>query len=345
VGVPTVSSITPAIGLASGDSTVAIVGANFNTATDATAGELGECGPYVPGAPTTMQVLFGGVASPNVQVWSSTSLSALLPPGTPGPATVTLVNIDQTTGLPIGGESVAVPNGFTYQAPIHTSEYESDFTRAIKTLLSLFSTQLGIDVSLAVNTDYDATTGDELHVTQFAKLPGLVFVGPTTRENRFYSTNQQPTFDDGTISDEDGVSPAGFLETRVPYTIDIVFEVYGVSDTKGEVFNLESNFVMAMHRNKWLVMNRSATDPTKGSVRYEMDFEPQGQPKNTTVPNNSNIRAWMASIVVRGFNIEAFSGLTADGTSDPSQLIPAHAVIDHGHNADLVTLDVVPPSS
>ena len=348
---PTIASVTPSIGLASGDQLVTIEGTGFNVPVDV-AVPPGQPDPYDPASLATFtqtaMVLFDGVPATLVKVYSSTLLTCLLPPGNPGDATtpppgravsVQVINVAQGTTDPIPGESVTAANAFTYARPLHTTEYESDFARTIRTLLRLLKSQLLVDeVNYAVQTDYDPTTGDELHVTKFAKLPGIVLAGPDLRENRFYSLNEQPDYPDGTVSALDGVSPTGFLETRVPYTVDLVFDVIAASDTKTELLNLEANFVLFMHKNKYLSVQRSATDPSKGSVRYELDFEPFGQPKNTTTANNSNLRSWQARIVIRGFDLEAFSGLTLDGTSDPANLIPAHAVVDHGRAADVVRL-------
>lgn len=352
MAVPTITSLTPSIGLASGDQLITIAGTGFHVAVDEAPGVVNPADGMNPenDAPSirTVMVTFDGVASPLVKVYSSTLLTAILPPGNAGndtqappgrSVTVQVINVTQGTTTPIGGESVSAVNAFTYARPMHTTEYESALTYTVRIFLQLLKGQLLVDeVNYAVQTDYDPTTDDELHVTKFAKLPGIILVGPDLRENRFYSLNEQPTYPDGTTSKLDGVSPAGFLETRVPYTVDMVFQIIGVSDTKTELLNLMANFVMMMHKNKFLVVQRDAQDATKGTVRYELDFEPGGQPKNATMPNNSNLRSWEASVVIRGFDIEAFSGLTTDGTSDPANLIPAHAVIDHGRCADNVTL-------
>lgn len=352
MAVPTLVSLTPSIGLASGDQLITIVGTNFNVPVGAPPGTINGNDPYdaqsLGTVTQTAMVLFDGVPSPLVKVYSSTFLTALLPPGDPGPSstpppgravTVQILNVTQGTTNPIMGESVSVTSAFTYTRPIMTSEYESDFTRAVRTFIQLLKRQLIVDeVNWAVQTDYDEKTGDELHVTKFAKLPGIALVGPDLRENRFYSLNEQPDYPDGTISPLDGESSAGFLETRVPYTVDVLFTVIGASNNKAELLNLMANFIIVMHKNKWLRMDRSPTNAALGQVKYEMDFEPAGLPTTTTVPNNSNVRSWSAKIVIRGFDIESISGLAIDGTSDPSELLSAHAVIDHGRNADDVVL-------
>ena len=93
---------------------------------------------------------------------------------------------------------------------------------------------------------------------------------------------------------------------------------------KQELINLQANFVQFMHHTKFLHMDRSATDPTLGRVKYEMDVVTM--PHTTTIPNNSNVRAFMSEIVVRGFDIEAFSGVNAGETGG----VPNQAVISRG---------------
>ena len=79
-----------------------------------------------------------------------------------------------------------------------------------------------------------------------------------------------------------------------------------------------------------------AYDDNGNAVRSFRDAE--GKLKTQRIPNNSNVFSWSATIVIRGFDIEAFSGLSTDGTSDPAQLVPAHAVVDHGYYAANVVL-------
>ncbi|MDA0353708.1 MAG: IPT/TIG domain-containing protein [Chloroflexi bacterium] len=91
---PTVTSVTPATGLAAGGSTIAITGTGFSA-----------------GAVVTI----GGTAATGVVFNSATSLSAVTPVGVPGPTTITVTNLD--------GQSGTLSNGFNYLdlAPVVTS--------------------------------------------------------------------------------------------------------------------------------------------------------------------------------------------------------------------------------
>ena len=341
--VPTLASVVPNIGLTAGGSLVTITGTGFRVPTPAPGGYgFGEWQP-------TVLVLFAGVPAAEIRVLSDTELTCLLPPApeslfpsprvdevAPMPAALSVANLDDT-GVPIAGELASSASLFSFTLPKHTREFECDFTRTIRELVRLMKRQLlPVEVNYAVQTDYDPTTGDELHITKFAKLPGIALVGPDLDENRFYSLNESPSIADGTVSLEDGVSPGGFFETRVPYTVDVRYQIICASDNKVELLNLLSNFVAFMHANKWLVVDRSATDPTLGQVRIEMDFAPGGLPKNTSTPNTSNVVSWSANILLRGLDIEAFSGLTTDGYADAASLVPRHAVERHEPTADVV---------
>ena len=323
--VPTIASLTPAVGLTAGDALVTIAGTGFRAALPQPNTGLG-FGEWQE----TAMVLFGGTPAQQVRVLSDTLLTCLAPAAVaPGAVAVTVQNLDDGGAL-IVGESVALAAAYAYVLPRYTQEFECDFTRTVRTLIQRMKQQLLIDeVNYAVQTDYDPTTGDELHVAKFAKLPGFALVGPDLEENRFYSVNQQPTLPDGTVSLLDGVSPGGFLEARVPYTVDVRYQIVCASDNSVELLNLMSNFIAFMHANKWLVIDRVAGQPTLGQIRVEMDFALGGLPKNATVPNTSNVRSWSANFLLRGLDIESFGGLLADGTADPAGLVPAHAVVDH----------------
>lgn len=346
---PTFASITPNTGLTPGGGLATIEGTGFRAGAPLPPGEFAEPGSFTVW-PKTVIVLFGAVQATEVRVYSDGILTCLVPPAAAadpskptavaGPVDVTIVNVDDS-GVPIPGESVVAPAAYAYALPLHTREYESDFARIVRTFIRRLKQQLLVEVNYAVQTDYDPTTGDELHVTKFATLPGLALVGPDVDENRFYSLNEQPTLDDGSVSPLDGVSPGGFVETRVPYTVDVRWQVIAASNNKVELLNLLANFIAFMHANKWLVVDRSGSDPTQGQVRFEMDFAPGGQPKSTTTPNTSNVVSWSANIVIRGIDIEAFSGIV-----DPALIggVPSHAVVQHGQTADEIVLDPAVPT-
>lgn len=325
---PTVLSITPAIGQASGDVLVTIAGANFRTATVPSS-------PAQPNAEAreTVRVLFDGVPGVGVEVFSSTELTVRTPRTRPrddaGAIAVTIANVGED-GEIIDSESVAIPGAFTFVRPKHTAEFSSDLSFVIRTLMRVLKAQLVVkEVNFAVATDYDEDTGDSLSITKFAELPSLALAGPSMTENRAYSENEEPEFDD--VDD-------GFVQTRVPYTVDLTFTIVGASDNKMELLNMMSNFVAFMHANKRLAVDRDSTSPSKGFVEYEMDFVTGSQPKYQGTVRNSNLHTFSTDIVVRGFMVEGFSGVNAGTRAG----VPNAAIVKRGRTAESVNVD--PPS-
>ena len=328
MSVPTITSVTPSVVTTVGDMMVTIQGTNFAVPVVDTT-----LNPDAPVAPNVV-VLVDGVPATDIEVIDATEVRCVIPRHLPGAAALTVLNLNASL-VPVTGEQVTLAGALTYTLPILTSDQEGDLARLIRTFIRVLKSALSVDVTYAVHTDYDPDTGDDLHITKFAKLPGISLVGPELRENRFYSLNEQPSYDDpnGPV-DTDG-TPVDFVTTRVPYTVDVLLTLVGASDSKIELLNLMQNLIAFMHKTKYLAMDRNATDPTQGAVSYELDFQPDGQPKTTTVPNNSNIRSFSSEIVIRGFDIEAQSGLAAGTTAG----IPNQAVVEQGKTLDDLQLD------
>ena len=90
---PSVAKIIPSVGTTDGGSSLVIQG-----------------GGFMAGA----QVLVGGIPAPQVTVWSSTTINAVTPAGSAGPADIQVLNP--------GGASVTVEDGFVYQSEDEPSE-------------------------------------------------------------------------------------------------------------------------------------------------------------------------------------------------------------------------------
>lgn len=102
------------------------------------------------------------------------------------------------------------------------------------------------------------------------------------------------------------------LRRRVPYTVDLGFTLAGVADHTTELLNLMAATELFFHRNKYLEMDRDPESPLAGRVRYEMDFTPDGDLRVTSQPNESNVRSFSGSFVVRGFDLEDLAGVPGD---------------------------------
>ena len=292
MAIPFITSITPSSAPTGGSLLVELAGSGFRLP-DAPVATGPTLAPY-----PTVRVLVGGRPARAVRVSAADLLTCVLPPGDAGPADVLVQNLD-AAGTPIPGEEATAPHAFTYV--LHQLTPEADLTRLVRTLLQEVKRQVLHDVVLTVQTDFDAETGDELHLAQLAKLPALVLVGPELAEDRFYSLNQLP---------EAATGPGTFAQRRAPYTVDLGFTLVGVTDHTTELLNLMAATQLFFHRNKFLDMPRDPANADAGSVRYEMDFTPDGDLKVTSQPNESNVRSFSGRFVVRGFDLEDLAGLS-----------------------------------
>jgi hypothetical protein len=322
---PTITSLEPASGPTGGLTLVEVTGSGFRVPPGPPA-----TGPTSPPRPT-VEVLVGGRRAADLRVRAPDRLSFLSPAHDAGTADVVVRNLDDD-GVPIAGEEATLADAYTFVAP--RLAVESDLTRLVRTLLRELKRQVHPNVSLTVQTDFDAETGDELHLTELASMPGLVLVGPELSENRFYSLNQAP---------EVPASEGTVLRRRVPYTVDLGFTLVGVADHTTELLNLMAAVELFFHRNKFLEMDRDPANPLAGAVRYEMDFRPDGDLRVTSQPNESNVRSFSGSLVVRGFDLEDLAGVPGDAAFErtapaddvlfdpPQQLVPTLPV---GRNPD-----------
>jgi hypothetical protein len=318
---PTITSLNPSSGPTGGRTLVEVEGTGFRLPPPPP-----PSGPTPPPKPT-VQALVGGREATDVRVRAPERLTFLSPVGDVGPADVVLRNLDDA-GAPIPGEEAVLPGGFTYRLPPLTAE--SDLVRLVRTLLRELKRQVLPKVSLTVQTDCDAQTGDELHIAELASLLALVLVGPELREDRFYSLNQLPE-----VSGAAGT----VLRRRVPYTVDLVFTLIGASDHTVELLNLMAATELFFHRNKFLEMDRDPASALGGRVRYEMDLAPEGDLRVTSQPNASNVRSFSGSFVIRGFDLEDLAGVAGDAVAEQT------APVDELVIAPPEQLNVPPPAA
>ncbi len=289
--IPSISSVTPSRGPTAGHLLVELAGGGFDPQT------------VQPDAATgpSVRVLIGHRAAQNIRVLGDDRLTCIVPAGDPGPADVTVQNLD-ATGAPLPGEMAIAPDAFTYvRQPLAV---EADLTRLVRAVLQELKRQVLDNVVLTVHTDFDADVGVELHLATIAHLPALVLMGPELAEDRFFSLNQQPEFATG---------PGQFVQRRVPYTVDLGFTVIGVSDHTTELLNLMAATQLFFHRNPYLELDRDPADPDAGRVRYEMDVARDGDLRVTSQPNTSNVRSFSGRVVVRGFDLEDLAGFPDEG--------------------------------
>jgi hypothetical protein len=300
MAIPTITSIQPARGPASGQTLITIMGTGMRLLPQPPAGR-----PTMGGLPQTVEIRIGAQRATRVLVRedatnpSGTIATCLTPAGTPGPADIIIQNLNDA-GQPIAGEAVLLPVAFTYERPVLSTE--SSLTRLVRTLLRALKAQVIENVNLTVHTDFDAAPENGVHLAAVARLPALVLAGPELRQSRTYSINQQP------------VRPLrdGLALHRVPFTVDVGFTLIGMTDRTAELLNLMSLCTLFLHKNKHLLVAREPDAPEAGHVAYEMDFAPGGQFQVRSQPSESNVRHFVGELVIRGFDIDEPDGIAIE---------------------------------
>jgi hypothetical protein len=280
VAIPTLASVSPTTGPASGGDLLRLVGTGF-----------------APG----LEVRLGGQRALVVAVHEEGGASIAdvrTPLHEPGVVDVAVTNLDEA-GVPIPGESAALAAGYRFMRA--TVAREADLTRVVRQLLKELKRQVLANVSTTVSVDYDDTVVDGLNVISLAKVPSLVLSGPTLHPNRFYSAN---------VPHEDVVPGAvgpEVVRRKPPYTVDLVFTLTAASERTAELLNLMAAVATFLNRNRWLELPRDAADASKGTVRWEMDADGEFR---TQLAGKDDVRAFTCGLVVRGFDVD--EGLPLD---------------------------------
>lgn len=287
---PTITSITPTLGHTGGRALAEIIGTNFREPTTQAAPSNGP----VPVAPPSVRVLFGDVASSRVAWISSTRLFVETPIHAEATVDVTVENIDDD-GVLIPGEQATSSNAFTFRRPQLTTS--TDLTDLIRVLLRSLKLQVHPNIVVSVHTDFDDDTTDLLQIVQVASLPALVLQGPRLTRNRFYGTNQRPNIPSST--------PEEFFVRREPYTVDVMFDLVGISNLQVEFQNFMQTTITYFHKNKVITHPRTGDD-------LELDFTEDGEPKAIVRFGNDNVKVFRGAIMIRGFDMDGFAGFDRD---------------------------------
>ncbi len=231
-----------------------------------------------------IEVLFGGAPATHLSVTSAGRLLCVTPRHDAGAVDVEVL---------AGGETATLAGAFTYAPP--DLAVETDLARLVRTLIRELKRQVHENVSLTTSTDF-AEAGIER--AELSRLPAVVLIGPSVLEDRFYSRNDLP---------EQAVAPGVFRERREPYTVDLEFTLVGVTDRTSELFNLLATATLFFHKNLRLEVARDGSDPTKGSVSYELAL--LDGLKVVSTPNPSNVRHFNGTFVLRGFDLDEPQGI------------------------------------
>lgn len=290
MAVPTIARITPATGPTGGRRVIKVWGSNFQLAPPPPAQGI------APTPNPSVAVLFGTEPAREVRVMASSLLHVTTPSHDPGTVNLTVKNIDQD-GVDVPGESVTKTAAYTFARPSFTRsrpQDQSNLTRLVRTLILMLQREVIANTVETTHTDFDDDIADGANVAALAEVPGLVVSGPFLKLNRFYSTNQPREKDDA-----DGET----FTQYPPRTVDLNFTIIAVDELMTRALDLVAETTACFLRNPTIRMLRDPAVPGD-YVEYELEIEQDGDFKSVGAPNNSNIRAFSGTVVIRGFDIE-----------------------------------------
>lgn len=303
---------TPAEGPTGGRSLIEIYGDGFRVPTipEANSGPSGptSAGIVVSEVAKTVSVTFGGVEALQVDVIKSNVLRVTSPISPiavtspeygAGSVDVVIQNLDDS-GVAIPGESVTIAGGWTYRRVRLDGTADSDLLRMVKSFIEEWKRQVIPEVIFTSHTDWDSDISTpEIEV---AKMPAIILNLTGLPENRFYSCN---------VGEEVKISDDRIEQRRKSKTVDLQFEVIGISDNPMEVLNLLALATDFMERNPNVYVIKDPSDPTD-TAELELEFQPGQDFGLRTRPNSSNIHFFTGAIVIKGFTSNGLAGLPGD---------------------------------
>ena len=308
MAVPTLATLSPAIGTPTGDQAVEITGTGFRLPTVAPAGVV-----PVPKSPPSMRVLFGDVNAVRIEVISATRLFAFTPKrnmpidangDTEGFELVDVVleNIDDL-GVLIPTETVTAADAYTYQRPGVSHEDSGDFTRAVRALIDVLRSQVLANTMINTSTDYDPDTG--LPQIPVEQTPQLILTGPTMEFNAFFTFRGQ--------AEVATADPEEFFLARRHRVVDLHFEVTGVANSEVELINLQSLFETVVDRNTKIDFEFDPAVPALGTFPLELHIVKSPDYQRVSKYANSDLRVFTAAIVLKGYPLGTLPGVAQDG--------------------------------
>lgn len=302
MAVPTIDSVSPDTGPATGGHLIEITGTNFQLPVLPDPLPVGP----VPEPPSTVRVLFDGVAADEVHVVANDRLFVRTPKwemvtagGKPivGPVVVdvTVQNIDDDGNL-IGAEAATAAGAYTYARVSIDSENIGILATVVRELLRLLKSEIIGNVSISTHTDYDSDSDDGLQIIDPGELPAVVLGGPGLEENRFKTVLQNVH-----------VSEGAYFKTYKPAKLyDLVFDLYAITKHQLELLNLIELIDIVLDNNTHLTVD---------GHDYELFYEaPSVKPQPAQY--HSNIRLAQGRLIIEAVPIIDLAGVEDFGAFD-----------------------------
>lgn len=315
MAIPTITGVSPALGTPTGGQAVEILGTNFRQQTLPVPGVI-----PTPEPPKSVSVTFGGTPAVRVEIISDTRVFAYTPKrsmpisgdDTLGSEIVDIVleNIDDN-GVLIPTETVTSVGAYTYKRPGISSAESGDFLRVTAEFIDLLRSQVLGNTVLNTSVDYDPDTG--VIIIPVENVPQLIVTGPTMAFNSFFSSWDEPTRATG--------NPSEFFKGRRSRIVDLSYEIMGVTNSDMQLINLEATLITVLDRNVNIDLPIDVNDPGAGTTPIELHITQDPVYERVEAQSKSDIRAFTAIIVLKGFPLNTLPGVAQDAVQSATHEI------------------------
>jgi hypothetical protein len=277
MAIPTITSIDPTGGLASGRSMATIVGTNFRLPSDVVLeSDFGDW-------PQSVAVYVNGRAADGVAVLDAETIQIITPEFMGDPATipvdvdVLVQNLDDA-GDPIPTEEATLSDGYTYRRPDLTAISAADWI----TYQLVLTLRRNLIANVSVDASPDWSDDPTTQITYVGELPAVTIDGPVIRENKLLR--------DPDARDEEG--DVGSTRKAPPYTADLLYAIMLVGRNKPEALSLQTEALRYFDRRPDFVFPAGPSDPTEIDCRLfvEGDWDPTDRFGDQTYAYTTTIR-------------------------------------------------------
>lgn len=321
MAVPTVTSLTPALGLPAGRGRVEVIGTGFRLppvpppggSDPPLTGPLPKPGDQFSVADwlRTVSVKINGLEADDVIPVSATRLWVITPEyrGDPTvlPAIVDVVvtNLDNS-GVPIGGETVTVAGGWTYRR--QDLVVDSDIAWVQRNVLDRFQRNIIANVMLNTGLDFaDAAVSSLL--LALADLPAIMLFGPAVLED-----------DEGEERNERDFPTAGGDDVFVnaaPLSVSLVWRMLVLSDDKLEALNLANLVGLDLRKRPFLVMETAQGSGT--NVEFDLFLD---EPLTASDDFGEEVHGHETTLRLRGLLLDETYGVEQGGVPIEDVIAP-----------------------
>lgn len=312
MAIPTISTVSPALGLTRGRNVIQITGTNFRLPDPVP--PSGFLGGHEP---VTVKVTFDGLRAPWAGVATSGLLLCTAPTwvdpaiALPHACAVRVANVDNA-GAEIPGESATKAAGYTYQRP--PLDGSGHLTRVVEALINLFKVHVLANTVVVSARDYDDNPATLARAQ--AEAPVVYLIGPRMPIDRFRSTNREECA-------EDPGDPRAWGRAPVPVTVDLGFDVNAWIAGTRPALALAAAIAELFRDVVTLDVRENPANPASPLHRHPLTMPWDRFPEVGTAPHPDDLRLISCGVSIKGVQLA--------GDFD--------TLCEYGWDADAVALD------